>query len=170
MKSPSQFATLAIALACAHAAAQTTIFDQNFDGGYTGAFSTNAYGGGSPSSVSLTLPSSGGNPAGCMQISMTTTTSGDYYAGQAQFETISGNTDANPADYVLAFDAYGSQAAPIQFTIQMWSGENYGGSQEINATVQDVLNAANTWQTFNVNLANVTSLSPTGGTWQLNFQ
>ena len=36
--------------------------------------------------------------------------------------------------------------------------------------VNDPLTAANTWQTFSVNLGSITGASPTGATWQLNFQ
>jgi hypothetical protein len=102
---------------------------------------------------------------------MTTTTGSDYYAGQAQLMTVSGNTDSNPADYTLSFDAYGSQAAGVQFSIQTWPSNYFGGSGPvINATINDQLIAASTWQTFKVNLANITSASPTGATWQLAFQ
>jgi hypothetical protein len=129
------------------------------------------YGGGSPTGTSTTVLTSGGNPNGCLEATMTTTTGSDYYGGQAQLETVSENTDLNPADYVLSFDAYGSQAANIQFSIQTWPDEYFGGSGPvINATVNDQLTAANTWQTFKVNLGNLTSASPTGATWQLSFQ
>ena len=40
----------------------------------------------------------------------------------------------------------------------------------INATVNDQLTAANTWQTFSVNLGSITGASPTGATWQLAYQ
>src|SRR5580698_6455711 len=126
LKSPSQIPVLAIMLACFPAAAQTTIFDENFDGGYTGAFSISSYGGGSPTGTATTVLTSGGNPNGCLQVTMTTTTGSDYYAGQAQLETVSGNTDSNPADYTLSFDAYGSQAANIQFSIQSWPNDYFG--------------------------------------------
>lgn len=102
----------ALAIVAFSAAGQAVIFDENFDGGYTGAFSTNSYGGGG-TNTSTTILTSGGNPNGCFQVQITTTTGGDYYAGQAQLQTVSGNTDANPADYVLSFDAYGSQAANV---------------------------------------------------------
>jgi hypothetical protein len=101
---------------------------------------------------------------------MTTTTWSDYYAGQLQLMTVSGNTDPNPSDYVLSFDAYGSQAGNIQFTIQTWPGNYFGGSQAINAMVNDQLTAPNAWQTFSVNLGSITAASPTGATWQLAFQ
>src|SRR5271155_4772433 len=65
MKSTLQIAAMALLLGCLNAGAQTVIFDQNFSGGYTGSFGTNAYGGGSPSSISITEPTSGGNPNGC---------------------------------------------------------------------------------------------------------
>ena len=170
MKSTLQLAVLAIVLGCFTATAQT-IFDQNFDGGYTGAFSTSSYGGGSPTGTSTTVLASGGNPNGCLQVTMTTTTGSDYYAGQAQLMTVSGNTDSNPADYTLSFDAYGNRADNIQFSIQTWQNNYFGGSGPIiNATVNDQLTAANTWQTFEANLGNITSASPTGATWQLGFQ
>jgi hypothetical protein len=102
---------------------------------------------------------------------MTTTTGSDYYAGQAQLATVSGNTDPNAADYTLSFDAYGSQAANVQFSIQTWPNDYFGGTGPvINATVNDQLTAANTWQTFKVNLGTITSASPTGATWQLSFE
>jgi len=157
-------------LACSSATAQTTVFNQNFDGGYTGSFSTSSFQGGSPTGVSKTILTTGGNPNGCFQMTMTTTTQGDSYAEQAQLQTVSGNTDSNPADYILSFDAYGSQAANIQFLIETWQNNYFTGPQMIGATVNDQLTAANTWQTFKVNLANVTSAAPTGATWQLSFQ
>jgi hypothetical protein len=168
MKYQYQMATLAIMLGGFTTTAQ--IFDQNFDGGYAGAFGTSAYSGGSPTATANTVLASGGNPNGAWQETMTTTTWSDYYAGQLQLMTVSGNTDPNPSDYVLSFDAYGSQAGNIQFTIQTWPGNYFGGSQAINATVNDQLTAANTWQTFSVNLGSITAASPTGATWQLAFQ
>jgi alpha-L-arabinofuranosidase len=170
MKSLRRTATTASLLGCFTATAQTVIFDQNFDGGYTGAFSTNAYvGGGSPVNYSVSLPTTGGNPNGCFEIKMTTTTSSDSWVGQAQLEEVSGNTDPNPSDYVLSFDANGSSAGNVQFIVQTWQNQYYGGSAVIDASVNDQLNAANTWQTFSVNLGFITSDPPTGGTWQLNF-
>jgi hypothetical protein len=171
LKSPSHIAVLAIVFGSFTATAQTTIFDENFDGGYTGAFSTSSYGGDNPTDTSTTVLTSGGDPNGCLKVTMTTTTGSDYYGGQAQLETVSGNTDSNPADYTLSFDAYGSQAATIQFSVQTWPNDYFGGSgPAVNATVNDQLTAANTWQTFKVNLGNITSASPTGATWQLSFQ
>jgi hypothetical protein len=166
-------AALAIALAgfAVTATAQTTIFDENFDGGYTGAFSTSSYSGGSPTATSNAVQTSGGNPNGCWQETMTTTTWSDYYGGQLQLMTVSGNTDTNPSDYVLFFDAYGSRAANIQFLIQTWPGNYFGGSGPVvNAIVNDQLAMANEWQTFGVNLGSITTASPTGATWQLSFQ
>jgi alpha-L-arabinofuranosidase len=171
MKAPYQTAALALLLGCYTAAAQTTIFDQNFDGLYTGGFGVGSYGGGSPTGTSATTSANGGNPNGCMVVTMTTTTSGDYYAGQAQIDTVSGNTDANPADYTLSFDLYGSQAAIVQASIQTWPNINFGGTGPvINIGVSDQLTAANTWQTFKVNLGTLTGAVATGGTWQLGFQ
>ena len=72
---------------------------------------------------------------------------------------------------MLSFDAKGSQAANIQFMIQTWPNNYFGGSGPvINATVNDQLTAANTWQTFSVNLGSITAASPAGATWQLEFQ
>ena len=171
MKSRYQMAALAIVLGGFAATAQTTIFDENFDGGYTGAFGTSSYSGGSPTGCTNYVLASGGNPNGCWQETMTPTTINDYYAGQVQLMTVSGNTDPNPSDYVLSFDAKGSQVANIQFTIQTWPDNYFGGSGPvINATVNDQLTAANTWQTFSVNLGSITTASPTGATWQLEFQ
>lgn len=161
--------TLAV-VAGAFAAGGQTVFDENFDGGYTAAFGTGGYSGGSPTGTSTTVLSSGGNPNGCAQIQMTATTSGDTYTGQLQLMGVTGNTDSNPADYSISFDANGSQAANVQFIIQTWSGAYFGGSQEIQATDNNQLTAANTWQTFTVNLGNLTSANPTGVTWQLEFQ
>jgi alpha-N-arabinofuranosidase len=165
-------AALGILLGGWAASAQTTIFDENFDGGYTGTFGTGSYGGGSPSSTNEAVITTGGNPNGAFQETMTTTTWSDYFTGQVQLMTVSGNSDPNPSDYVLSFDAYGSQAATIQFMIQTWPYDYYGGpGPVINAvTTNDVLAAANTWQTFSVNLGAVTSALPIGQTWQLEFQ
>jgi hypothetical protein len=165
-----KYLALAALLGCSAAMGQTTIFDENFDGGYTGAFSTSQYGGGSPSYVTNMALKSGGNPNGCYEVEMITTTGSDYYSGQVQLSTVSGNTDSNPADYVLSFDGYGSQAGNIQLLIQDWQGDYFEGSQLISAFVNDQLNAADTWQTFSVNLGSVTTASPAGGTWQLSFQ
>ena len=172
MKSRFQMAALAIVLGGLTATAQAqTIFDENFDGGYTGDFGTGSYSGGSPTGTGNAVLATGGNPNGCWQETMTTTTWSDYYAGQVQLMTVSGNTDPNPSDYVLSFDAKGSQAANIQFIIQTWPDNYFGGSGPvINATVNDQLTAANTWQTFSVNLGSITAASPIGATWQLDFQ
>jgi hypothetical protein len=150
---------------------EVIIFDENFDGGYTGAFGTSSYSGGSPTGCTNYVIASGGNPNGCWQETMTATTWSDWYGGQVQLMTVFGNTDTNPANYVLSFDAYGSQAANIQLFIQTWPGNDFGGSGPvINATVNDQLTAANTWQTFSVNLGSMTTASPTGATWQFGFQ
>src|SRR5271168_744200 len=103
-----QSSLLAIALGgcIAHGRAQT-IFDQNFDGAYTGSFSTSSYSGGSPTGGTNSVLTSGGNPNGCWRESMTATTWSDYYTGQLALMTVAGITDPNPADYVLSFDAYG---------------------------------------------------------------
>jgi hypothetical protein len=149
--------------------AQQVIFNENFSGSY--AFGTSQYLGGSPSAYFNQVAASGGNPSGpCWVESMTTTTWGDYYAGQVQLMTVTGNTDPNPGDYTLSFDALGSQAANIQLGLQSWQNNYFGGSQIMNATLNDQLAAANTWQTFSVNLGTVSGANPTGATWQFNFQ
>src|SRR5215472_5273587 len=166
-------ALLSIILGAFSSFSQTTIFNQNFDGGYTGSFGIGSYGGGSPAptGTSSTVLASGGNPNGCMQVQMTANGSGDYYAGQAQLTSVSGNTDPNPANYVLSFDAKGNQAATFQCIIQTWPNTGFGGTGPvINAPVNAQLTAANTWQTFRVNLGSVTTTNATGATWQLNFQ
>jgi hypothetical protein len=153
MKYQYQMAALAIMLDGFTTTAQ--IFDQNFDGGYAGAFGTSAYSGGSPTATANTVLASGGNPNGAWQATMTTTTWSDNYAGQLQLMTVSGNTDPNPSDYVLSFDAKGSQAGPIQLGLQSWMGNYFAGAQIINTTFNDTLSAANTWQTFSVNLGTI---------------
>jgi hypothetical protein len=150
--------------------AQTIIFNENFDGGYTGSFSLSQYYGGSPNDITNHVLATGGDPNGCWQETMTPTTSSDYYAGQVQLSSVSGATDSNPGDYVLSFDAKGSQAGTIQFSIQTWSDDYFGGSQAINASVNEQLTAANTWQSFSVNLGTITTASAADATWQLNFQ
>jgi len=160
----------ALVLWAGAALAQTAIFDENFDGGYTGAFSLSHFSGGNPASTSNQTLTSGGNPNGCWQETMTPTTSGDYYAGQVQLSSVTPNADSNPNDYVLSFDAKGSQAGGIQFGIQSWSGNGFGGTAQISTSVSDQLTTANTWQTFSVNLGTVTTASPSSATWQLNFQ
>jgi hypothetical protein len=167
----SSYFALPLLLGCLPAVAQT-IFNQNFDGGYTGTFSTSSYvSSGSPTNTSTSVLNSGGNPSHCMQVTMTANSSSDGYTGQAQLQTISGNTDANPADYVLSFDAKGNRAGNIVFILEMWQNQFYGGSKIIDgASAHEQLSAANTWQNFQINLASITSVGPTGGTWQLNFR
>jgi len=166
-----QAAALVLMLARFTVTAQTaTIFDENFDGGYTGAFGTSSYSGGSPTGTTNSVLTSGGNPNGCWRESMTTTTANDSYAGQVQLMTVSGNADTMPADYTLSFDARGSQAGNIQLLIQDWPNNYFGGTGPlINVSVNDQLTAANTWQTFKVNLVPFTTASPAGATWQLSF-
>jgi hypothetical protein len=166
-----RFAVVAVLLGGFVATAQAqVIFNQNFDGGYTGAFGTAQYFGGAPTAYANSVVSSGGDPHGARTETMTTTTWSDYYAGQLQLMTVSGNTDLNAANYVLSFDAYGSRASTIQVGLQSWQGNYFGGSQLINTTLNDALSAANTWQTFSVNLGTIAGANPTGATWQLNFQ
>src|SRR5258708_2317761 len=162
---------LPLLLVCFPAVAQT-IFNQNFDGGYTGTFSVSSYvSGGSPANTATTVLASGGNPSHCLQVTMTANTSSDGYTGQAQLQTVSGNTDANPSDYVLSFDAKGNHAGNIVFILEMWQGQSYSGPEIIGgASANEQLSAANTWQNFRINLASITSVGPTGGTWQLNFR
>jgi len=168
---PYQLAAMAMVLGgFAAVAPAQIIFNENFDGGYSGAFGTAQYFGGAPINYANMVVPSGGNPNGAWQETMTTTTWGDYYAGQVQLMTVSGNTDPNAADYVLSFDAMGSQAGPIQLGLQSWQNNYFGGSQLINATLNDALSAANTWQTFSVNLGTIAGANPTGATWQFNFQ
>jgi hypothetical protein len=170
-KTPLHIAVLALLLGCFAAAAQTTIFDEDFDGGYTGTFGLGTYASGSPTGTNNAVIATGGNPNGAWQESMTATTWTDSYIGLVQLMTVSGNTDPLPSDYVLSFDAFGSQAANIQFYIQTWPDDYYGGTGPvIDAVVNDQLTAANTWQTFSVNLGSVTTNLPIGATWQLGFQ
>src|ERR1700729_1527973 len=85
MKSRYQMAAFAIVLSgfAATATAQT-IIDENFDGGYTGAFGTSSYSGGSPTATTNYVTASGGNPNGAWRETMTPTTANDYYTGQVQ--------------------------------------------------------------------------------------
>ena len=161
---------LAVALGLGSAAAQTVIFNQNFDGGYTGSFGLSHYSGGSPNNTTNLVLASGGNPNGCWQETMTPAAANDYYAGQVQLMTVTGNTDTNPGNYVLSFDAKGSQAGLIQLSIQTWPSNYFSGTGPvINAGVNAQLSAANTWQTFSVNLGTITTASAAAATWQLNF-
>jgi hypothetical protein len=165
------FTTSALALGGFVTSAQAqVIFNQDFDGGYSGAFGTSSYGGGAPTGTGNSVVTSGGNPNGAWTETMTTTGWGDFYAGQLQLMTVTGNTDPNPADYVLSFDLYGSGANSVQIAVQSWQGNYFGGTQLINATLNEQLNAANTWQTFSVNLGTIAGADPTGATWQFAFQ
>jgi alpha-L-arabinofuranosidase len=172
MKSRHQTAALAIILSAAAATAPAqAIFDENFDGGYTGAFGLSQYSGGNPTGCTNYVMASGGNPNGAWRETMTTTANNDYYAGQVQLMTVSGNTDTNPSDYVISFDANGSQAANIYFVIQTWPGNYFSGpGPVINAAINFQLGAADAWQTFSLNLGTITGALPTGATWQLNFE
>jgi hypothetical protein len=101
---------------------------------------------------------------------MTPTSGSDYYAGQLQLMTVAGNMDENPGNYVLSFDAKGSQSGIIQLSIQTWPNDYFGGTGPvINATINEQLTAPNSWQTFSVNLGTITTASAEGATWQLNF-
>jgi alpha-N-arabinofuranosidase len=169
MKSHS-FAILAVlALGLGSITAQTVIFNENFDGGYPGSFGLSHYSGGSPiNTTNLTL-TSGGNPNGCWQETMKPTATGDYYAGQVQLMSVTGNTDPNPGDYVFSFDAKGSQAGLIQLSIETWQSNYFTGSKQMNAGINGQLTNANVWQTFSVNLGTITTTNANGATWQLNF-
>jgi hypothetical protein len=160
---------LALALAAATAQAQV-IFNQDFDGGYGGAFGTSSYQGGSPALATNLVSAGLGNPNSGWVATMITTTWNDYYAGQLQLMTVSGNTDPVAANYTLSFDAKGTAANNIQLGIQSWQNTYFGGSMIGNATVNQTLAAANQWQTFNINIGSLSGFNPTGATWQLNFQ
>ena len=68
-------AALAIVLnGFAAAVPAQTIFDENFDGGYTGAFGTSSYQGGSPTGCTNYVTASGGDPNGAWLETMTPTT------------------------------------------------------------------------------------------------
>ena len=170
MKSSLLAALAILGLSLGPVTAQTTIFNENFDGGYTGSFGLGHYSGGSPNNATNYTLASGGNPNGCWQETMTPTTTGDYYAGQVQLMSVTGNTDTNPGNYVLSFDAKGSLAGLIQLIIQTWPSNYFSGTGPvINASVNNQLAAANAWQTFSVNLGTLTTASANGATWQLNF-
>ena len=81
-----------------------------------------------------------------------------------------GELTPRTTDYVLSFDAYGNRTANIQIGLQSWQNNYFGGAQTVNATLNNALAAANTWQTFSVNLGTISGANPTGATWQLNFQ
>ena len=151
-------------------AAQNVIFNQNFDGAYAGSFGLGHYSGGSPNNATNFTLAVGGNPNGCWQETMTPTTTGDYYVGQVQLTTVTGNTDTNPANYVLSFDARGSQTNILQLIVQTWSGTGFSGTGPvINASLNNKFTNANTWQTFSVNLGTLTTYNASGATWQIEF-
>lgn len=161
---------LVVLLGSFAAQGQTVIFNQDFDGGYGGAFGTSQYFGGIPTNYGNYVMVGGGNPNNTFFEYMDTADWGDYYAGQVQLMTVTGNVDSTAANYVLTFDAYGSQAANIQLGLQSWQGNYFGGTQLINTTINEMLAAANTWQTFSINIGSIAGANPTGATWQLNFQ
>lgn len=170
MKTRAFAGLLALTLGLGSAVAQTVIFNENFDGGYSGALSLSHYSGGSPDNATNRVLASGGNPNGCWQELMTPTSGSDYYVGQVQLMTVTGNTDTNPGNYVLSFDAKGSQAGTVGLILQTWPGNYFSGAGPvINAGVNEQLSAANTWQSFSVNLGTLTTASAGGATWQLNF-
>lgn len=168
MKSPLLAALMILGLGSAPA--QNVIFNENFDGGYTGSFGLGHYSGGSPNNATNFTLANGGNPNGCWQEMMTPTTTNDYFVGQVQLMSVTGNTDTNPANYVLAFDAKGSQAGTVQLIVQTWLNNGFGGTGPvINVSTNDKLAAANTWQTFSVNLGTLTTSNANGATWQIEF-
>jgi hypothetical protein len=174
MKNLFQLAS-AVALLGALTATATAeiIFNQDFDGGYTGTFGTGQYFSSSdpPSAYGNSVITSGGNPNGAWQEYMTTTSWSNYYAGQVQIMQIDVHTDPNPADYTISFDAMGSDARSIQVTMQSWQDRWFGGSQLFSITRDVALSAANTWQTVSFNLADLSpTLDPTGRTWQIAYQ
>jgi hypothetical protein len=171
MKTQIQFLIMALALGAFRTAAQTTIFDQDFDGGYPGAFGIGSYSGGNPANATNRLETSGGNPNGCWLETMTPADTSTYYVGQVQLMQVSGTVDPNPADYLLSFDAYGSQASPFQLIVQTWPDDYYSGSGPVISAATNVqLTASNSWQTFRINLGNLTTASAVAATWQLEFQ
>jgi hypothetical protein len=162
---------LAAILGLRPAVAQITVFDQDFDGGYSGAFGTDSYSGGNPQNASNAVETSGGNPNGCWTETITPTNNSTYYTGQLELMEVAGMVDPNAADYVISFDAYGNRAGTIQFIVQTWPDEYYGGTGPvINASTNLTLTGSNTWQTFRVNLGNLTTANPIAATWQLEFQ
>jgi hypothetical protein len=170
MKSRLLAALAALGLGLGSVAAQNVIFNENFDGGYTGSFGLGHYSGGSPNNATNFALATGGNPNGCWQEMMTPTTTNDYYVGQVQLTSVTGNTDTNPANYVLAFDAKGSQAGTVQLIVQTWPNNGFGGAGPvINSSTNNKLAAANTWQTFSVNLGTLTTSNASGATWQIEF-
>ena len=151
--------------------AQILIFDQDFDGGYAGSFGNSDYSGGNPENASNAVQTTGGNPNGCWLETMTPTNNSTYYTGQLALMQVSGMVDSNAADYVLSFDAYGNRAGTIQFIVQSWPDDYFGGTGPvINAVTNLSLAASNTWQTFRVNLGQLTTANPIADTWQLEFQ
>jgi len=171
MNSPLFAALAVLALGLGSSAAQNVIFNENFDGGYTGSFGLGHYSGGSPNNATNYLLATGGNPNGCWQETMTPTTTSDYYVGQLQLTAVAGNTDTNPANYVLSFDAKANHPTnTVQLIIQTWPGQGWSGAGPvINASINNKLTNANTWQTFSVNLGTLTTSSASGGTWQIEF-
>src|SRR5690348_12515559 len=83
------FSPLLPLLLCGFPTIAQTIFNQNFDGGYSGTFSVSSYvSGGSPANTATTVLASGGNPNGCLRVTMNATTTSDSYTGQAQLQTV----------------------------------------------------------------------------------
>jgi hypothetical protein len=170
MKNLFQLTLAILLLGVLRATGQITIFDQDFDGGYAGAFGSGSYAGGNPTKASQSVQASGGHPNGCWLETMTPTDNSTYYVGQLQLMQVAGSVDPNPADYLLSFDADGNRAGVIQFFVQTWPSNYYGGpGPVINVVTNLPLAAANTWQTFHINLGNLTTASPMAATWQLEF-
>jgi len=174
MKMHYQLAAMIILLGVivASAPADIIVFNQDFDGGYTGSWGTGQYySSPAPPTYGNAITAGVGNPNSAWQEYMTTDSWSNYYCGQMQIMQVYPPADTNPADYTISFDAYGSYAGNIQLTLQSWQDRWFVGSQIVNVTTNIALSAANTWQNVSLNLGSLSaSANPTGGTWQLGFQ
>lgn len=155
---------------------QVIIFNQDFDGGYTGFYSHE------PVYISAMRPASysedivaGGNPGSAYRISLTPNiVYSNAYGGRISMTTVTGNTDPNPAHYTLSWDAYGTPGGPVSTTLESWQNTDFGGSKLINAGLQ--FTPGPSWQTFSVNLGDIVNsgspappVIPTGATWRITF-
>jgi hypothetical protein len=174
LKQLTMFVILAILLAIPATASAEIVFNQDFDGGYTGTFGTGEYASSPPPTIyTKEIVTTGGNPNGAWLETMVTNDWGNFYAAQMQIMQIYPPvpTDTNPANYEFSFDAKGSYAGNIQLTLQSWQDKWFGGSQLFSVTTDCQLSAADTWQTFSMNLGALNpTINPTGGTWQLAYQ
>src|ERR1035438_3604194 len=93
MKSRLPAVLAVFGLSLGSVAAQNVIFNENFDGGYTGSFGLGHYSGGSPNNATNFALATGGNPNGCWQEMMTPTTTSDYYVGQVQLTSVTGRSE-----------------------------------------------------------------------------